>query len=81
MSLTLSRHLLIVDANIEDQDLDKLRGVLESKDRTVQVVYSTEAVRILALLSDDLFASVGIVFHGPGVPSWLLNSPMADAVN
>jgi len=33
------------------------------------------------LLSAGIFASVGVVFHGPGVPSWLLDGPMVGAVN
>ena len=47
----------------------------------MQVVSKTEAVRILSLLSAGIFASVGVVFHCPGVPSWLLDSPIAQAVN
>jgi len=77
----MTRHLLIVDAGIEPKVLDGLRGVLERSDRTVQVVYATEAVRLLSLLSAGLFASVGIVFHGPGVPSWLLDRKVVLAVN
>jgi len=46
--------------------------VLESTERTVQVVHETEA---------GIFVSVGVVFHGPGVPSWLLDSPMVEAVH
>ena len=77
----MTRHLLLVDPTIEPTLLDGLRGVLERHDRTVQVVCATKAVRLLALLSTDLFASVGVVFHGPGIPSWLLDGPMAQAIN
>ena len=79
--MTCSRHLLIVDANLEAEVLDQLRGVLESTERTVQVVHETEAVFLLSLLSAGIFASVGVVFHGPGIPSWLLDDPMVEAVN
>ena len=79
--MTDSRHLLIVDTSLEAGELDKLRGVLESTERTVQVVHETEAEFLLSLLSAGIFASVGVVFHGPGVPSWLLDGPMVGAVN
>jgi len=78
--MALARHLLIVDTNITTEILDKLRGVLESTERTVQVVHETEAVCLLSLLSAGIFTSVGVVFHGPGIPSWLLDGPMAQAV-
>ena len=79
--MALTRHLLILDPRVEASLLDKLRGVLESTERTVQVVHATEAVCLLSLLSAGIFASVGVVFHGPGIPSWLLDIPMAQAVN
>ena len=46
--MTCSRHLLLVDANINKEVLDKLRGVLEGADRTVQVVHETAAVLLLS---------------------------------
>ena len=75
--MTLARHLLIVDADLEAEVLDKLRGVLESKERTVQVVHETEAVFLLSLLSAGIFASVGVVFHGPACRpgSWTARWP------
>jgi len=70
-----------MDANLAAEELDKLRGVLESVKRTVQVVDATEAVWLLSVLSAGIFTSVGVVFHGPGVPSWLLDGSMVEAVN
>ena len=79
--MALTRHLLIVDHRVEDSILDKLRGVLEKNDRIVQVVSEAEAVFLLSLLSAGIFTSVGIGFHGPRVPSWLLDRPMVQALN